>query len=299
MTAVGTQAAHHALLGRRSVPAVRVLAALAVLTVAAGVLSAAGPSAPFPPLSASGVLAWADRHHPAVLAVAMVRAAGLLAVVHLAVAVIVVATAGVPTGRARRLLPGRSLRVAAALLGTTLVPLPALAAPTTGATPAPPPPPAVLRVADEPAAAVVAIVGTSGPTTAPTTTASTAPTAPAPATLAWVGSHGVTDPLGSSAATAAPDPASPIVTTTPAVPAVAVPHPAETATVMVRSGEHCWGIAAREVAARLGGGAAPGDEEVWPYFQALLQANADRFAVPGEPDLVFPGQILVLPPWPA
>jgi nucleoid-associated protein YgaU len=76
-------------------------------------------------------------------------------------------------------------------------------------------------------------------------------------------------------------------------PAASRPEAAE-ATHRVGSGEHFWSIAADVVRDALG---RPGDEvEVGRYWDALLAANRDRLADPANPDLVFPGQALRLPP---
>jgi nucleoid-associated protein YgaU len=34
---------------------------------------------------------------------------------------------------------------------------------------------------------------------------------------------------------------------------------------------------------------------VAPYWRAVIDANRDRLAVPGDPDLILPGQVIVLP----
>jgi nucleoid-associated protein YgaU len=71
------------------------------------------------------------------------------------------------------------------------------------------------------------------------------------------------------------------------------PSPAPPATWVVRHGDNFWSIAARTVE---GAGAAATDAGVDRYWRALIAANADRLVVPGDPDLIFAGQELVLPP---
>ncbi|MTV24538.1 LysM peptidoglycan-binding domain-containing protein [Nitriliruptoraceae bacterium ZYF776] len=61
----------------------------------------------------------------------------------------------------------------------------------------------------------------------------------------------------------------------------------------VVAGDSFWSIAADDLAVELG--RAPTDAEVLPRWQAWIDANADRLAVPGDPDLLFPGQTLVRP----
>jgi hypothetical protein len=43
-------------------------------------------------------------------------------------------------------------------------------------------------------------------------------------------------------------------------------------------------------------GRAASDHDVVSYWHALIDRNRDRLRVPGEPDLIFPGQIFELPP---
>jgi hypothetical protein len=66
------------------------------------------------------------------------------------------------------------------------------------------------------------------------------------------------------------------------------------ATTTIEPGDHLWGIAARTLADRWQ--RAPDDREVSTYVRALIEHNAERLAVQGEPDLVFPGQVFDLPP---
>ncbi len=63
--------------------------------------------------------------------------------------------------------------------------------------------------------------------------------------------------------------------------------------VVVEPGDHLWGIAERRVSLRAGG--EPPESDVRQYWQALIEANHDRLAEPGNPDLILPGQVLVLP----
>lgn len=63
--------------------------------------------------------------------------------------------------------------------------------------------------------------------------------------------------------------------------------------VTVLAGDHLWAIATRRV--QLATGSPPEPADVEPYWLALIEANQDRLADPGDPDLLFPGQELVLP----
>jgi nucleoid-associated protein YgaU len=105
----------------------------------------------------------------------------------------------------------------------------------------------------------------------------------APPTLVHVASS-PPGPAPAPAPTAAPGPA-------PA-PSTASP-PSATSSWRVERGQHLWGIAEATVHAR-GGGAA----QVPGYWRTLVEANRDRLVVRDRPDLIFPGQDLVLPPGP-
>jgi hypothetical protein len=74
----------------------------------------------------------------------------------------------------------------------------------------------------------------------------------------------------------------------------AAPDRARPTTVVVQSGEHLWTVAEAELGRRLG--RVPTDEETDPYWRALVEANRDRLVDPDNPDLIFSGQQLVLPP---
>lgn len=66
----------------------------------------------------------------------------------------------------------------------------------------------------------------------------------------------------------------------------------------VRPGDHLWSVA--EHVLERGGDDSISDSAVAEYWWRLIVANTDRLADPGNPDLIFPGQILSLPtPLPA
>jgi hypothetical protein len=60
----------------------------------------------------------------------------------------------------------------------------------------------------------------------------------------------------------------------------------------VQPGESFWAIAAANVRAHI---AEPSEQQIARYWRELIAANIDRLAVPGDPDLIFGGQELVLP----
>lgn len=61
----------------------------------------------------------------------------------------------------------------------------------------------------------------------------------------------------------------------------------------VVAGESFWRIAAARL--EQSRDAAPSDADVVVYWRRLIEHNRDRLADPGNPDLLFPGQRLVLP----
>lgn len=66
--------------------------------------------------------------------------------------------------------------------------------------------------------------------------------------------------------------------------------------VVVDAGDHLWSLA--EGALEAAWGRAPSDAEVVGYWEQVIEANRARLADSANPDLVFPGQSLVLPPAP-
>jgi nucleoid-associated protein YgaU len=72
-----------------------------------------------------------------------------------------------------------------------------------------------------------------------------------------------------------------------------VEPPAVSAGWTVRPGDNFWVIA--RVVLERHGVAEPDDATIARYWRVLIDANRDRLVVPGNADLVFPGQQLVLP----
>jgi len=68
-------------------------------------------------------------------------------------------------------------------------------------------------------------------------------------------------------------------------------------TWVVQPGDSLWGAARRTLAATWG--REPSDAEVDPYWRAVVDANRARLVDPTNPDLIYPGQELVLPTAPA
>jgi len=61
----------------------------------------------------------------------------------------------------------------------------------------------------------------------------------------------------------------------------------------VRSGESLWRIASQRL--ELAIGRSPTDAELVPYWRELIEANRDRLPDRDDPDLILPGQKLLLP----
>ena len=62
---------------------------------------------------------------------------------------------------------------------------------------------------------------------------------------------------------------------------------------MVQPGDSFWRIAEQQLAQQLG--APPTTAAITTYWVQLVDRNADRLVEAGNPDLLHPGQVLVLP----
>jgi hypothetical protein len=151
-----------------------------------------------------------------------------------------------------------------------------------------------------PAAGAVVATTTMVPATRTTAEVTPVSTTSIPVTLttaevttATTVGHLAATTTSTSAAKTTPD-----VTGAPSVPpAVAVPPAVTVRTWVVRPGEHLWSIARQLL--DTGTGPSPADAEVAPYWRQLTEANRDRLADPANPDLLFPGDQLVVPPIPS
>ena len=88
------------------------------------------------------------------------------------------------------------------------------------------------------------------------------------------------DPAGS---TGVPDPGKP--------PAAGVEAAAEV--VQVRSGDNLWVISRRHLTGALG--RVPGNDEIAPYWREVIARNRPHL-LSGNPDLIYPGEVIRLPP---
>src|SRR5690606_23021991 len=80
-------------------------------------------------------------------------------------------------------------------------------------------------------------------------------------------------------------------------PSPAVPPPAVPPDVTVERGDNFWALAEQHLADAWG--RAPTDAEVADHWVDLIDRNVDRLAPPGDPDLIYPGQVFTLPEPPA
>ncbi len=90
---------------------------------------------------------------------------------------------------------------------------------------------------------------------------------------------------------AASDP--PVMTLVMTPPALAPKPAAAPATYTVKPGDTFWSIADQTLRAA---GRDPDDAAIIPYWRSLIEANRDRLRARDEPDLIFPGQVFLLPP---
>ena len=106
-------------------------------------------------------------------------------------------------------------------------------------------------------------------------------------------------PAGPAAATPATAAAGPPAGTPTVAAAAAEPEaaPAAERTWTVRPGDHFWRVA-EEVLAQAWP-RPPGDREVDAYWRALVAANRPALRDPDNPDLLFAGQVIAVPPPPA
>jgi hypothetical protein len=86
------------------------------------------------------------------------------------------------------------------------------------------------------------------------------------------------------------------VTPAPAPLASSPPSPASEATRTVSAGEHLWSIAASTVAVRTGRSVeALSPADIAPFWARLVERNRSRIRS-GNPSLVYPGEVVELPP---
>jgi hypothetical protein len=250
--------------------------------------------------------AWATETPPTVMAMALLRAAGIVACAHLLAVTVAGVLARVLRRRAlaevieratpavaRRLVVGGSSAglLVGALAGS--VPLPLAEAPrSTVATDTAPAATgdratmvAEARPTGRPAGAVTTASMTGLPAAGATTLGHDPATATSSATMT-----GVAEPADATGAPGRPGRATPEVTAGSAAPPLPTLDPA---VWEVAPGDSLWAIA--EDVVRTDAPTA-GDRDVTAYWRRLVAANRRTLVDPGNPDLLVPGQRLALPP---
>ena len=238
------------------------------ITGALVVLAASGhgPLSP-PPLGSPGRWqAWFDQRQPAIAAFAILRMAAVGACWYLAAMTMV--------GAVLRLVRADVLVAVADTL--TVAPVRRLLAGSITLTLAGLGPTNMLAAAAQPAPTTSTSIATStSTTTASATTTSTAPDSTTPVTITMRR----LPPPGSK-----PD--------QPSVQASAEAADRWT----VQPGDCFWTIA--DDLLQRPWGRAPTDAEIVPYWLRLIEANRSELADPGNPHLIFPGQVFTVPPLP-
>jgi nucleoid-associated protein YgaU len=302
-----------------------------LLIVAGGGLWALGRSLPAPPMRPADALDWLGGHGAAAGAVWLLLGGALLAVAHLLL--LGVRSTAARIGGAPRLrivlhhLPRRvgrrvversvGVSLAAGVAGA-LVPSTALAdgpatpdEPTSPSTTvsivgAPQEPALMVPLTPEHRAAVLAeptgpatTDADQGPATATTDPRPTHEGADVPDDQEEP-VHVTMRSLDADAPSPAPESSEPagddrgdVAVTEPATDPRPVPAPELPGTWPVERGDHLWSIAAETVTDALG---TAEDTAVLDYWQRLITSNQERLVDPANPDLLFPGQVLVLPP---
>lgn len=263
--------------------AARLAVWLALLVGAVAALHATGgPLSPPPMSDPAGLGSWAEQRQPAEVALALARLVALGLGWYLLVATVGGLAAGllglgalarafdlVSVGLVRRLVGAVTLSMASTALTV---------GPATAGTAGPPPPVETMRrLPDAAPTSTTSTTSTTASTTSSTTSTTQPPAAPPAA-----------PPTVPPTAAPAPPPAAPTPSTAPAAGAGS-----GSGSWTVRPGDHFWSAAERSLAQAWG--RPPTDDQVAPYWRSLVAANRDRLRDPGNPDLLFPGQVLVVP----
>ena len=252
---------------------------------------------------------WLDDSTPAIVPAALLRLAALAGCAYLALALVLTLAAQLVDrrtgGRAlrtvRRLLPAalRSLLTGGAqcsLVAASALPLAALPTATQGD---PPSPTATMaKLAPDDTGSAGTVEGAHAPAATSTATMTLLPPSAPPTT-----DGGPTTTVTPIAPTTAPTSLAPVPppprASAPANPPPAVDTAVDTAvgadeTWTVTPGDTFWSIAEEALTDRRG--SFPTQHEIVRYWRQLIATNQPRLAAPGNPDLLLPGQSLLLPP---
>ncbi len=125
--------------------------------------------------------------------------------------------------------------------------------------------------------------------------ANSAPAGPAPTTPTPAGpaNPGPANPSPRSARIDRPPPRHRAAAILRHVPTDDRPRPQPAPQWTVRPGDDFWSISESTLSAWWG--RPPTDREIGPYWLAVIAANQDRLPDPGNPNLLFPGDVIVLP----
>jgi nucleoid-associated protein YgaU len=239
-----------------------------------------------PVTSTEELSVWLDRTPPEVMALAVVRLGALGTGWYLAVCTLALALAR-PFGRTR--LAGAAVRVTPAIVRRVVSSgggLGLAAGALLGALPSPTI--ATTALAPTPAAASpVEPMQSPGPETATMTrSAQDGPTAVMTRLRAGGG-----PPAPPARPAPGPDPAPAVAPVEARWAAPASSSPSRS--WVVETGDSFWSIAAETVSPSEDG--EPSDRQVIGYWRRLVDANRTRLLDPGNPDLLVPGQVLLLP----
>jgi hypothetical protein len=285
--------------------AARTLGLLAATSASGWLLTTDLVSGPLtiPLTSLADLQRWLDDSTPAIVPAALLRLAALGVCAYLTLALVLALVAQLvdrPTGgrafhAVRRLLPAALQRLVTggaqcSLAAAAAFPLTAL--PISGAGEEPPTPSATMVKLDEVSGSSEPSTPTPTPTPAPVATATMTRLPTSPPTT-----HGSpTTTVAPIAPTTAPTSLAP-VPPPPRAPAPAIPpdtgHPDDELWT-VTPGDTFWSIAEEALTDRRG--SFPTQHEIVRYWRQLIATNQPRLAVPSNPDLLLPGQSLVLPP---
>lgn len=200
-------------------------------------------------------------HVMALLRLAVFGWCGYLAAVALAQLVGSFRGMGLVRGAADRMTSATARRI---LKGTIVV---ALAAPA----------PAGASTAARPPVMVLVTPTTTIATTTSTTSTTTSTAAPPANAAPAAHAHGPQ-----------PSPTQP----SPQTPTPIAPSPGQP--WKVEAGDHLWSISERALSAHRGRDVS--DIEIAPYWRDVIEANTSLLVDPDNPDLLYPGQVLTLPP---
>lgn len=145
--------------------------------------------------------------------------------------------------------------------------------------------------------ALVSLIGLGVLSSAATVSGPPLPQPPSAAALDYSGGHAVGTPTTTTSAVPRSGPATVTEPHVEAGAGVETPPPALPNMWVIRPGDHLWSVAANTLSTHLGRVAT--DDEVDPYWRAVVELNRSSLLDPCDPDLVFSGQVIELPPLPA